>query len=551
MKRTLLYFLVFLCVSSVCAKERTFEQKKAIAARLLGKDNVRLYTRASESDVMELKEMSELTVMGYEKGGFVIVSNDDRNNPYIGYSNNLIDMKSPEFNWYLTMANTALKETSTYKAISTKAPIEPLLETTWGQDTPYNDLCPSERDNANNKYPTGCVATAMAQVMYYHKYPEKGIGKVIYSFQDRILEADFNNTTYLWVNMLPSYTKGNYTDESALAVSTLMYHCGASIKMQYNTGGSGAYTYNAATALRQNFGYHKNLQIHYRDYYTTKEWMNLIYNELQAGRPLIYSGTDERNGGHCFVLDGYDAEDFVHVNWGWDGKNDGYYDITLLNPASYQFSLQQTVLCGVDKPTADVEYEPEVVTDGNFKVTKLGSKRILISDDKYANLSDLSFTGTLAYILEGNGQQHVLLSQENTEIYNMYYLTKPSTHTCTLPSDLKDGTYRVYPAVKEVRKDAWFPVHFVEGSNNSYMVEISNGTIKSTPEPVTDTDWHETTGIFPILSTSSSTSPYTYIYNMQGQEVYRENTSDFNIDNVPVHGILIMKQGNKTQKIIK
>lgn len=550
MKRTLLYLLAFLCVSSVGAKERTFEQKKAIAASLLGKSGALRSTRAG-GDIAELKGLSDLTVMGYTNGGFVIVSNDDRNTPYVGYSDNLVDLNSPAFNWYLTMANAALKETATHEAISAKAPIAPLLTTTWGQDTPYNDLCPTERDNANNKYPTGCVATAMAQVMYYHQYPEQGIGKVIYSFQDRILEADFNNTHYQWADMLPAYTKGNYSDESALAVATLMYHCGASIKMQYNTGGSGAYTYNAATALRQNFGYNENLQIHYRDYYTTTEWMNLIYNELKAGRPLIYSGADKNYGGHCFVLDGYDENNLVHVNWGWDSKNDGYYDVALLDPAPYKFSLQQTVLCGVDKPTAQVEYQSEVVTDGNFKVSKLGSLRLLFTDDKYANLSDLSFTGLLAYILEGNGQQYVLLSQENLGVPNLYYLTKPSTQTCSLPKDLKDGTYRVYPAVKETGKDAWCPVHFVEGNCNSYMLEIANGAIASAPTPVTDADWHETTGISAVVSANPTPSPYTYIYNMQGQEVYKAKTSDFNMSDVPGTGIYLMKQGNKTIKILK
>lgn len=550
MKRTLLYLLTFLCTFSVYAKERTFEQKKAIAASLLGKRTV-LYNTRARADINELKCLSDLTVMGYTKGGFVIVSNDDRNTPYVGYSDNLIDFDSPAFKWFLEMANVALKENTAQESIGSITPIEPLMTTTWGQDAPYNDMCPTERDNANIKYPTGCVATAMAQVMFYHQYPEQGIGKVIYSFQDRILEADFSNTHYLWADMQLAYTKDNYSEESAAAVATLMYHCGASIKMQYNTGGSGAYTYDAATALRQNFGYHKNLQIHYRDYYSTKEWMSLIYKELQSGRPLIYSGVDEKKGGHCFVLDGYDTNNMVHVNWGWDSKNDGYYDIALLNPSSYQFSLQQTVLCGVAKPTDQVEYQSEVVTDGNFKVSKLGSTKILITDDKYANLSDLSFTGLLAYILEGNNQQYVLLSQENTDIPNMYYLTKPSTRTCTLPKDLKDGTYRVFPAVKESGKNAWCPVHFIEGNSNCYTIEISNSTLTSTPTPVTDTDWHETTSITATTSANSTYIPYTYIYNLQGQEIYKSNTDDFNVDNVPGNGIFIMKQGYKTKKIIK
>lgn len=505
----------------------------------------------ARNDIHELKNLSDLTVMGYTKGGFVIVSNDDRNTSYVGYSDNPIDLNSPSFNWYLEMANAALKEKASHERIDNKIPIEPLMTTTWGQETPFNDMCPTDRDNANIKYPTGCVATAMAQVMFYHQYPEEGTGKVIYSFQDRILEADFSNTHYNWAAMLPAYTKDNYSEESAAAVATLMYHCGASIKMQYNTGGSGAYTYDAATALRQNFDYHKNLQIHYRDYYSTKEWMNLIYNELLSGRPLIYSGVDEKKGGHCFVLDGYDTNNMVHVNWGWDSKNDGYYDIALLNPTSYQFSLQQTVLCGVAKPTAQVNYQSEVVTDGNFKVTKLGNTKILITDDKYANLSDLSFTGLLAYILAGNSQQYVLLSQENTNIANMYYLTKPSTRTCTLPNGLKDGIYRIFPAVKETGESAWCPIHFTEGNNNSYTIEISNGMLTSTPTPITDTDWHETTGVLAIESDISTHFPYTYIYNLQGQEIYKSKSSDFSWEKVPAAGIYIIKQGNIAKKFIK
>ena len=549
MKRNLLYLLlILLSVDAVRAKERNIAQKKAIAVSVLNQNSSMAETRGIK-EITTLRELSALTVMGASNGSFVVVSNDDRNTPYIGYSNNMIDFNSPEFYWYLTAANVILEHSTTDESTSTRTPIEPLLTTAWGQDTPYNDLCPTERDNAESKYPSGCVATAMAQVMYYHKYPEKGSGSVTYSFQDRILTADFDNTHYQWDNMLPTYTKGNYSEESAVAVATLMYHCGAAIKMQYNTGGSGAYTYNAATALRKNFSYHENLQIHYRDYYSTKEWMDLIYNELKAGRPLIYSGADEKNGGHCFVLDGYDANNLVHVNWGWDGKNDGYYDIALLNPTTYQFSIQQTVLCGVDKPTATIAYCPEVVADGNFTVTKLGSTRLLITDGKYANLSDLPFTGLLGYILEGQGQQYALGSRENTNVANMYYLDKPSSRPYTLPSNLEDGSYRLYPAVKEVNHNTWYPVHFQEGNNNSYIIDLSNGAISLTPE--TDTDWHGTTDISPVVSPVSTPSPYTYIYNLQGQQLYKFNTSDFSLDKIPAAGIYILKQGSRVKKIVR
>ena len=385
--------------------------------------------------------------------------------------------------------------------------------------------------------------------MYYHQYPEKGTGNITYSFQDRILSADFNNTYYQWRLMTPTYKKGQYSDESALAVATLMYQCGVSIKMQYNVGGSGAFSYNAATALRKNFGYHENLQIHYRDYYTAKEWINKVYNELKAGRPIIYTGVDENNGGHCFVVDGYDQNNFVHVNWGWDGMNDGYYDIALLNPSGNKFSQGQTMLTGVDKPTANIEHHSEIVTNDNFKVTKLGSSKLLINDGKYANMSDQDFSGFLGIILEGNGKQYVLSSQENKGVPNLYYLTKPSSNLCVLPIDLADGIYRIYAASKDDKDKNWVPVHFAEGNNNSYILEKSNKTISLTP--VTDADWHETTAISNVLYDSNNASSYVVTYDLEGQQVSKMKSSEFQMNNIPGKGIFILKQGNKAIKIVK
>lgn len=549
MKRLTFILLLILSFSSLFAKERTSEEKLAIAKRYLFRHATNSRAK-SLNKIQELKNLDGLTVLGYQQGGFVIVSNDDTNAPVVGYSEQEANLDAPELLWYLNAANQALlSRTASATASENKEPIEPLLKTRWGQDTPYNNLCPTERENANVIYPTGCVATAMAQVMYYHQYPEKGTGNITYSFQDRILSADFNNTYYQWRLMTPTYKKGQYSDESALAVATLMYQCGVSIKMQYNVGGSGAFSYNAATALRKNFGYHENLQIHYRDYYTAKEWINKVYNELKAGRPIIYTGVDENNGGHCFVVDGYDQNNFVHVNWGWDGVNDGYYDIALLNPSGNKFSQGQTMLTGVDKPTANIEHHSEIVTDDNFKVTKLGSSKLLINDGKYANLSDQDFTGLLGVVLEGNGKQYVLLSQENKNVPNMYYLTKASSNMCLLPSDLADGSYRIYPASKDDTDDYWEPVHISEGNNNSYILVKSDNSIALTA--VTDADWHGTTGLNSLSYSDGASSPYTYVYNAEGQLVCKMKTSEFQKNNIPGNGLFILKCGNNTMKIVK
>lgn len=549
MKRLTFILLLMLSFGSLFAKERTSEEKLAIAKSYLIKHGISSRAK-SQNKIQELKNLDGLSVLGYQQGGFVIVSNDDTNAPVVGYSEREANLDAPELLWYLNAANQALlSRTASATASENKEPIEPLLKTRWGQDKPYNNLCPTERENANVIYPTGCVATAMAQVMYYHQYPEKGTGNITYSFQDRILSADFNNTYYQWRLMTPTYKKGQYSDESALAVATLMYQCGVSIKMQYNVGGSGAFSYNAATALRKNFGYHENLQIHYRDYYTAKEWINKVYNELKVGRPIIYTGVDESNGGHCFVVDGYDQNNFVHVNWGWDGVNDGYYDIALLNPSGNKFSQGQTMLTGVDKPTANIEHHSEIVTDDNFKVTKLGSTKLLINDGKYANLSDQDFTGLLGVVLEGNGKQYVLLSQENKNVPNMYYLTKASSNMCLLPSDLANGSYRIYPASKDDTDDYWEPVHISEGNNNSYILVKSDNSIALTA--VTDADWHGTTGLNSLSYSDGASSPYTYVYNAEGQLVCKMKTSEFQMNNIPGNGLFILKCGNNTMKIVK
>ena len=551
MKRIISYFIIALCVLPLHAKERNLEQKIHIAAQFLTNTSYgKLHKVGSAYKMTELKNMEELSVIGYTGGSFAIVTNDDSHQPIIGYSNNSYDLNSPEFAWYLSAANDALKNSLNPVDAQTepKTKIEPLLETTWGQDTPYNNLCPTERDNESIKYPTGCVATAMAQIMYYHQYPEKGLGSITYSFQDRILSADFNNTTYQWNLMQPTYTKGNYSDESAEAVATLMFQCGASIKMKYNVGGSGAYVYDAATALRKNFGYHENLQVKYRESYTNSEWLSLIYSELQANRPVIYAGSDKNSGGHCFIVDGYDENNFVHVNWGWNGSNDGFYDIALLDPKGYSFSLGQCMLTGVGKPSDDIVYHSEIMSQDNFKVTKLGSTKILITDGTYYNMSDRDFTGELAYVLEGNGEMYVLGAQANVQIPNQYSLTKPSSKTYTLPADLKDGDYRLYAASKDNKDKTWSPVHYQEGNNTCYMLTIKANSVSLSA--VVESDWHLTSkinyasGILPF-------SEYTIVYNLQGQELYKIRPSDFSMDNIPGKGIFIIKQGSKTTKVFK
>ena len=281
--------------------------------------------------------------------------------------------------------------------------VAPLVQSTWDQDAPYWNLCPG---TGSNKAYTGCVATSMAQVMNFWQWPEKGIGSHSYKPLDpntgqsskrytSTLTVNFGETTYDWQNMKNSYS-GSYTDAEATAVATLMYHCGVGSEMMYGNdadGGSGTMTVNygdwtwgitttneggcAQNALYTFFGY-KKPEGYMRDGYTEQgytyyekwsdtDWTAMVKDELSNKRPIMYGG-ESSEGGHSFICDGYDDQDYFHFNWGWSGSNDGWYKLSNLVPGSggaggggYDFSENQDVLIGIvpdktDWPTVTVTW---------------------------------------------------------------------------------------------------------------------------------------------------------------------------------------------------
>lgn len=512
------------------AKERTYNDKQTIASAVLQKNA----TRSSLSvPLQELKVMDELTIVGNIDGGFVVIPNNDIYPEVIGYSDKGYMENAPAFSWWLNAVNQVFQSKESilsarnYITNAKNDKIDALVLSQWSQETPYNNLCPVASNGT--VCPTGCVATAMAQVMKYYQYPAEGYGKGSYSVEGISGDVTFDKVAYEWDKMLPQYTKGNYSEEQANAVATIMLHCAAAANMIFSASGSGAYMYDAAKALRINFGYNDNLHMKSRDFYSSSQWMNLIYEELDKTRPIIYSASDSNYGGHCFIIDGYDQNGLVHVNWGWNGEADGYYDISLLNPSQYSFSVGQSFIFGLALPSANVVYRSEVVTEQDFKVTKLDS-RLFISDNTYYNLSDRVFTGKLAYILQGQEQTYVLASAENKDVNIQYSLTKPQEAFVRISSDIADGTYRLYPAVKTEKDETWSPVRFKEGCINSWVVEKSGNTI--TLASVTDDNWHGTTG---IKSTFIYSMPNdTDVYSLDGRKV------DSSLDNLP-QGIYVSK----------
>ena len=236
-----------------------------------------------------------------------------------------------------------------------KSWVEPLLTTAWGQDAPYNLQCP-EKTNAKGEQQhcrVGCVACAMGQVMRYYRFPEVGIGTGTNMFNSA-LTADFGSTYYQWSAMLESY-RGDYSEAEGAAVAELLYHCGIAVNMIYGLESSSTFTAfanNMTTALSRYFGYDAStLRSVSRSNYTKEQWLQLIREELSAGRPIIYSGNSPSMGGHTWVVDGYDESGRIHMNWGWQGLLDDYYDIDL-NVPGLDFSQKQSMVIGIQPSTA-------------------------------------------------------------------------------------------------------------------------------------------------------------------------------------------------------
>lgn len=214
-----------------------------------------------------------------------------------------------------------------------------LLTDSWGQEYPYNILCPMV-DTLQCK--TGCVATAMSQIMNYYRYPEQGMGSHTYIDStgcEQTLTADFGSHTYEWNYMLDSYSGISFSQRQAQAVALLASDAGISVDMRYGVKESGAASINQPIALTTYFGYDRGIRQIFRDFYSRDQLYSLLIDEIQSGRPVLCSGYGIDGGGHAFVIDGYDGAGLFHINWGWYGYADGFYNIDYMCSHQPQWNL--------------------------------------------------------------------------------------------------------------------------------------------------------------------------------------------------------------------
>ena len=298
------------------------------------------------TDVTSATGFSNVYVFTTENS-FVLMAADDRVQPILGYSlngrfdiENMPDNKRAWIEEYTREIQYAIEHqtrattevTQQWRDLVEGRPnagrattaVAPLISTRWDQTSPYNMYCPGGSV-------TGCVATAMAQIMKFWNYPSHGIGSHSYNHASYgVLSADFQSTTYDWNNMINTYSNSS-TNAQKQAVATLMYHCGVSVEMTYSPNASGASTADVAYALKTYFGYSDDVQHVSRSAYSDADWIALLKSNLNQSRPIQYHGSGS-GGGHSFVCDGYNDNNYFHFNWGWSGYCDEYYVINNLNP---------------------------------------------------------------------------------------------------------------------------------------------------------------------------------------------------------------------------
>lgn len=462
-----LHLLLLLLMMSLAsfAGPRSFQQAKEIALRQAAQLGISMdETSSAKAKSKRVKSVSGEVPAYYvfpngEGKGFTVVSGDDRLPEVVGYSDKgTYDEENLPSNYVGFMkayeemvgqldngdsrASASIAEAKALRSSGYQQPtVAPLLRSIqWNQMTPYNNMCP--KYNGSDRSVTGCVATAMAQVMMYYQYP-KSLQADIPAYVTKkygIAIGRINKgEIYDWANMLPkyaSYEPLNYTDAQATAVAKLMYHCGAACEMDYGPS-SGA---NVTPAILSTyFGYDSDLmQDLNRDAFTLAEWSQIMDKELSVKRPILYSGRSS-DGGHEFICDGTDGYGLYHINWGWGGYQDGYFDVTILNPdkggagsgsAPDGYNQYCSMIVGiapdngkVDEPLVDVA--PVVmIGNGNSSLGFQMSTRNKVTDtfgvitnNLLSNQSAKDFTGYFAYgIQQADGTYKPLSNSRSISI---------------------------------------------------------------------------------------------------------------------------------------
>ena len=492
-----------LCLFSVTLEARTMQEASAVASAFMQARNEavpakRIQKAAAATSVTEPVNLAftqyqvdqttpAVFVFNSTTDGFVLVSAEDNTRAVLGYSDNgTFDSNNiPEnMQFWLQMyademrrlgeeatrreargerreaikrkvigdeAKKAIRRETSAETYPTVSPI--LGKTVWGQGKPFNNKCPQIN---GERTVTGCVATALSQIMYAHKHPTKGTGSYSYTTETKKLKvsADFGNTTYDWANMIPDYNS-SYTTTQANAVATLMYHVGVAAEMDYTVEGSGAVSSIALAAITKYFGYDKAINVLPKDFMKEEGLLQAIATDLQAGRPVYISGATVALEGHAFVCDGMKSDGFLHINWGWNGMADGYFTISALAPevqgtggsaSNLAFTERVDVYTNI-KPNEGGKALPLVTVDKLTRTSKETinkTEKVSFDLDRFTSTGIATAEGTITYFIYNSNKELVQkVAIDTFELESGFYYTSAISLSHTLPNTLTNGNYEL------------------------------------------------------------------------------------------------------------
>ncbi len=416
--------------------------------------------------------------------GFVIVSADKRMSPVLGYASkgdfNINEMPDNVKAWLQSyvaeaqaLSNTIggnVKEQTIIPAA--EGEVGPLIATKWDQRYPYNLHCPYY--DGTNQAVTGCVATSMAQIMYYYKWPTTGMGSNSYtsSSYKLPLSRDFSSITFKWELMKESYTGITLNKQEEDAIAELMYTCGISVNMDYGPS-SGSSQINQMHALAKNFGYDADMAAIQKDLMPINDWHAALQAEINAQRPVLISGTTAQGNAHAFIIDGYtpdpaDEYPYYHINWGWGGQLDANFKMhNMSDTGDPKDAYTQALSALINlQPDNNIEDFPHLIQLGGIGLSSTNidltnGEKLDIDLDRLINCSNKAFSGTFTVYLIDNANQRTPIKTLaiNDMLTNMYI---SGSQNCNIPSALESGEYTIAIYAQS------------NGSIEEYLVPIGN-----------------------------------------------------------------------------
>ena len=522
---------------------------KTVSQNRLSQAKARVMKKAAAAPTSNSKQ-SFYVINDEEHNRFVIVYSDDRLYKILGFSDNgifdsetapigLIDMLNNYDEQYTSVYPDLDKATKGVQKSYSFSPIQPLIQSKWDQSEPYNLGCPKDIKSTSGKNcVTGCVATAMAQVMNFWKYPESGTGFNSYtSSTQRIYQSmDFSSVHFDWGNMLNEYNS-DATETQKSAVATLMHAAGVSVSMDY-ADVSGAYAIDMAYALSHFWKYNPNVTYKKKQYYSDEAWNQLILSELSEGHPILYAGQGS-SGGHQFILDGCNEKGMYHFNFGWSGSGDGYYTLEVLAPVydilGFQFPLgdyssKQEMVCYV-VPQEYGQPNGEFYASSSLGLSSLevGSSKYVISTiyncdaNSTINISgNTSFNGEIGVGLFDKDFQFVKsLCKSNVRI-NGGYGKSIWENVIFDSSTFAEGNQYYIALYAHSDKIGYSIARTEKGAEDYYLATVKNGNISFEPmkqmgEPTPIVN-DVVTGLYNATSTLADGSAVSWQINLWQDE---------------------------------